>query len=55
MCQANQTFGENIIDPSYCTNLKKQMTTRRLVVEIVQYDDDSRFGCDEVITFDVSS
>jgi hypothetical protein len=55
MCQANQTAGETFAGPS-CDNKQTHIkATGPMVVELVQYDDEFRFGCDEVVTFDVSS
>lgn len=55
MCQANQTAGETFAGPSFSTNQNELKATGPLVVKLKPYDDEARFGFDEVVTFDVSS
>lgn len=54
MFQANQTAGVNSAGPSCSSNQSQQITTGPLVVEVHHYDDESRFGFDRVVSFDVS-
>lgn len=55
MCQAKQTADAISAGSSLSTKQNEMKATGPLVVEVVQYDNESRFGCGEVVIFDVSS
>jgi hypothetical protein len=47
--------GESIIGPAICSTQSETINYGPLVIEVIQYDDEYRFGCAEVVTFDISS